>query len=65
MNRWHWIFVIAIATVLGCSSSRRGGQWNVGFPDFGETIGDFVRGGDSDYDRSRRFWDQTSDNPRR
>ena len=65
MRKLLWMTVIAIAIVAGCSASRRGGQWDVGFSDFGETLGDFVTGGDSDYDRSRRFWDQTSDDPRR
>jgi len=32
---------------------------------FGGIVRDSISGGDGDYDNSRRFYDQTSDNPRR
>lgn len=65
MKKWRLIVIISVATIIGCSTSRKNSGWNIGFSDFGEVFSNIITGGDSDLDRSRRFWDQTSDDPRR
>lgn len=65
MNR---IWIVAVAMVLicgGCRVTRNGDGWSFGFLPAAEILGDLVWNGNDDYDNSRRFYDQTSDNPRR
>lgn len=57
--------LIAAVICVGCRGSYRKGKWSTGFQDFGEILSDAVWNGDDEYDKSRRFHDQTSDNPRR
>jgi hypothetical protein len=63
MKRMLWAIAITAVVVNGCTAARRDGNWHIRKHDFGEVLGDWIGGAGSDLDQSRRFWDQTSDNP--
>jgi hypothetical protein len=65
MKRIVWAIAITTAILGGCKGSYHDGRWNTRMMGVGELLDDWIGGEESDYDRSRRFWDQTPEGQRR
>ena len=69
MKRILWATALTAAIVGGCTAGGRDRSWNIRMPDFGKVLSDWIcdeeSEADRDYDRYRRFWDQTPEGQRR